>query len=398
MGLLLQRMPRHRPVVSALAVALALAVSQLAWAPPSWAISPAVVLEAFFSRANTVLRSVDPERGLDEPRQAILSLVNEVFDFQGAAALALGPVWQSRTLEQQKEFVRLFTGFLERGYVAVIGSKASVADGVRIQFLGESVAGDSATVATTLLTRNGSELPVDYSMVRRGDRWAVRDVIIDGVSLVANYRAQFNRILRTASYADLLARMRTDAPEAPLPTLAAVIPASAAVPVAPKAEADARSQRIPEPTSPLLLTPAAIAQTGIRRELLLTVRPGEEAAPRDEHAPVRVSEPAKPEPAKSEPMKSEKLEPASKSRAAATYYWVQVGAFRTVDAAVQLADRLRRQGVTALHSSLSSAVGQPADMLARVRVGPFPNRTEALATLRELMTRGYAPFIAEGRD
>jgi phospholipid transport system substrate-binding protein len=396
MGLFSQRMPRRRPLVSALAVALA--VSQLAWAPPSWAISPAVVLEAFFSRANTVLRSVDPERGLDEPRQAVLSLVNEVFDFPGAAALALGPVWQSRTLEQQKEFVRLFTGFLERGYVAVIGSKASVADGVKIQFLGESVAGDSATVATTLLTRNGSELPVDYSMVRRGDRWAVRDVIIDGVSLVANYRAQFNRILRTTSYADLLARMRIDAPEAAPLTLAAVIPASAAMPAAPKAEADTRSQRVPEPTSPLLLTPAAIAQTGIRRELLLMVRPGEEAVSRDEHAPVRVSEPAKPEPAKSEPAKPEKLELASKSRAAATYYWVQVGAFRTVDAAVQLADRLRRQGVTALHSSLSSAAGQPADMLARVRVGPFPNRTEALATLRELMTRGYAPFIAEGRD
>ena len=104
----MQCMPRRRPMVSALTVALA--VSQLAWAPPSWAISPAVVLEAFFSRANTVLRSVDPERGLDEPRLAILSLVNEVFDFQGAAALALGPVWQSRTLEQQKEFVRLLPG------------------------------------------------------------------------------------------------------------------------------------------------------------------------------------------------------------------------------------------------------------------------------------------------
>jgi len=92
------------------------------------------------------------------------------------------------------------------------------------------------------------------------------------------------------------------------------------------------------------------------------------------------------------------VEPASKSRAAAAYYWVQVGAFKTVDAAVLLADRLRRQGVTALHSSLSSAAGQSPDMLARVRVGPFPNRSEALATLRELMARGYAPFIAEGRD
>src|SRR5712692_5797144 len=154
--------------------------------------------------------------GRSEPRQRGLRL-------PGGGRAGPRPRVESRTLEQQKEFVRLFTGFLERGYVAVIGSKASVADGVKIQFLGESVAGDSATVATTLLTRNGSELPVDYSMVRRGDRWAVRDVIIDGVSLVANYRAQFNRILRTVSYADLLARMRTDAPDAPPLTLVAVI-------------------------------------------------------------------------------------------------------------------------------------------------------------------------------
>jgi phospholipid transport system substrate-binding protein len=395
-------------LVVALAAALGLFASQLAWAQPCWAVSPAVVLEAFFFRANTVLRSVVPEHGLDEPRQAILALVNEVFDVQGAAALALGPMWQSRTLEQQKEFVRLFTGFLERGYIAMIASKASVTDGVKIQYLGESVAGDSATVATTLLTRNGSELPVDYSMVRRGDRWAVRDVIIDGVSLVANYRAQFNRILRTASWTDLLARMRSDsAPDAPPPTLVAAALSPGAVPV-PPAETAARSPRLPEPISPLFLSPAAIAQAGIRRELHLAVRAGDEMVPKEEKTPGRAQEPAKPEPArlaagrsdatKREPAKAEKAAAASKSGAASTSYWVQVGAFKTVDAAVQLAERLHRQGVTALHGPLASTAAHPTELLARVRVGPFPNRAEALATLRELMERGYAPFIAEGRD
>jgi phospholipid transport system substrate-binding protein len=392
-------------LVVALAAALGLFASQLAWAQPSWAVSPAVVLEAFFSRANTVLRSVDPEHGLDEPREAILALVNEVFDAQGAAALALGPMWQSRTLEQQKEFVRLFTGFLERGYIALIASKASVTDGVKIQYLGESVAGDAATVATTLLTRNGSELPVDYSMVRRGDRWAVRDVIIDGVSLVANYRAQFNRILRTASWRDLLARMRADAPDAPEPTLAAAGPSAGALQAVPAAVAPARSPRAPEPTGLLLLSPAAIAQAPVRRELHLAVHAGNEEAPREEKASARKPEPAKPEPTRSalprsEPTKPDavKAEPATKSQTASPSYWVQVGAFKTVDAAVQLAERLRRQGVTALHGPLTSTAAHPADRLARVRVGPFPNRTEALATLRELMARGYAPFIAEGRD
>jgi phospholipid transport system substrate-binding protein len=395
-------------LVVALAAALGLFVSQLTWAQTSWALSPAVALEAFFSRANTVLRSVDPERGLDEPRQAILALVNEVFDVQGAAALALGPMWQSRTLEQQKEFVKLFAGFLERGYIAVIGSKASVADGVKIRYLGESVAGDSATVATTLLTRNGSELPVDYSMVRRGDRWAVRDVIIDGVSLVANYRAQFNRILRTASWTDLLARMRTDPPDAPQPVLVAGAPSPGAVPAAAPAEIPARSPRVPEPISPLLLSPAAISQPGIRRELHLAVRAGDGEAAKEEKTPGRAPEPAKPEPqradagrsdiARPEPARADKAAPPSKSRVASTYYWVQVGAFKTMDAAVQLAERLRRQGVTALHGPLTSTAAHPAELLARVRVGPFPSRAEALVKLRELMTRGYEPFIAEGRD
>ena len=392
----------------ALAAALGLCAFQLAWAQPSWAVSPAVALEAFFSRANTVLRSVDPERGLDEPRQAILALVNEVFDVQGAAALALGPMWQSRTLEQQKEFVKLFAGFLERGYIALIGSKASVTDGVKIQYLGESVVGDSAIVATTLLTRNGSELPVDYAMVRQGERWAVRDVIIDGVSLVANYRAQFNRIFRTASWTDLLARMRTDSPDAPQPVLVAAAPRPGAVPIVAPAETPARSPRVPEPINPLLLSPAAIAQAGIRRELHLAVRAGDEEAPKEDKTPGRAQEPAKPEPqrvdaarsdtARPAPAKIDKAAPPSKSRVASTYYWVQVGAFKTVDAAVQLATRLRSQGVTALHGPLTSTAAHPAELLARVRVGPFPNRAEALATLRELMARGYEPFIAEGRD
>ena len=392
----------------ALAAALGLLGSQLAWAQPSWAVSPAVALEVFFSRANTVLRSVDPERGLDEPRQAILSLVNEVFDVQGAAALALGPMWQSRTLEQQKEFVKLFAGFLERGYVAVIGSKASVADGVKIQYLGESVAGDSATVATTLLTRNGSELPVDYSMVRRGDRWAVRDVVIDGVSLVANYRAQFNRILRTASWTDLLARMRTDSADASQPVLVAAVPSPVVVPVVASAEISTRSPRGPEPIGPLLLSPAVISQPGIRRELHLAVRAGDDEAVKEEKTPGKAQEAARPEPqridaarsdtARPKPAKADQAAPPSKSRVTSPYYWVQVGAFRTVDAAVQLAERLRRQGVTALHGPLTSTAAHPAELLARVRVGPFPSRAEALAKLRELMARGYEPFIAEGRD
>lgn len=186
-------------------------------APPAWATSPTGTLEAFFARTNAVLQSVDQARGLGTPRQAIRDLVNDVFDFQTAAALALGSVWLSRVPEDQHEFTRLFALFLERGFVAMLGSKASVAGGVSIQYLGESIEGNSAGVATTLLTRGGQALPVDYWMVRRGDGWKVQDVVVDGVSLVQNYRAQFARILAAYPYAELVARMQGERPSEPSP-------------------------------------------------------------------------------------------------------------------------------------------------------------------------------------
>ena len=211
---------RWRRGIFALLVAFSLSAAQ-----PAWAMSPTGTLEAFFARTNTVLQSVDPAHGLKTPRQAIRDLVNEVFDFRAAAAVALGSVWLSRVPEEQDAFTRLFAILLERGFIAMIGSKASVVGGVRIQYLGESIDGESASVATTLLTRGGLELPIDYWMVRRGDRWKVRDVVVDGVSLVMNYRAQFARVLAAYPYAGLVARMQAETPAEPPP--AASLPAQA---------------------------------------------------------------------------------------------------------------------------------------------------------------------------
>src|SRR3990170_8604814 len=224
-GLCSQGMAHRKPMVSVLAVALGIAIAQ-----PAWAASPQQVLEAFFGRANAILRSADTESGTEAPRQAIRALVNDVFDYREAAARALGPAWQLRTPTQQAEFVRLFADFIERGYIAFIGTKASVTGGLEIRYLEEFVTGDSAAVATTLLTRNGSDLDVDYFMVRRGGRWMVRDVVVDGMGLVANYRAQFNRILSTGTYADLVARMRGDAPGPPQPVVAAAVAAPVPAP------------------------------------------------------------------------------------------------------------------------------------------------------------------------
>src|SRR5258707_7355035 len=181
------------------ALLLALLVG-LVSAAPAAAASPTETIEGFFGRANAVLRGADRSRGIEESRQAIRQLVNEMIEFREAAALALGAAWSSKPRETQDEFIELFTGVLERGFVAAIVTKASVSGGVTIQYVGESVSGDQAVVATTLLGRNGADVPVDYRMVRRGNRWKVQDVLIEDVSLIANYRAQFSRILRDYPY------------------------------------------------------------------------------------------------------------------------------------------------------------------------------------------------------
>jgi phospholipid transport system substrate-binding protein len=192
--------------MAALAVALALGCAQ-----PALAASPTATLMSFFDQANAVVRSVDPTRDLEQPRQAIRDLVNEVIEARAASALALGATWHSRVHEDQDEFVRVFSSVLERGFVAAIVTNANMTGGVKVKYLGESIDGDSASVATTLLSRNGTELPVDYWLVRRGERWKVQDVAIDGVSLIANYRAQFSRVLRDYSYSELVAKMRGEA-------------------------------------------------------------------------------------------------------------------------------------------------------------------------------------------
>ena len=365
------------PSVAALAVVLSLA-------SPARAASPTQTLQGFFRNANAILATVDPMRSLDEPRRAVRELVDQVFDYQEAAELVLGPVWQTRTPDQRTEFVRLFADFLERGFVAMIGSKASVSSGVTVQYVGESIEGDAATVSTTVLTRNGGEMPVDYSMIRGEGRWLVRDVIIEGVSLIANYRAQFARVIRASSYGALIAKMRGDSDEAPRERRWVVT-----VETTPAAPAPAVPHLLPSaPATPLpvavIAPPVAPAPAPVPR---LPASPPKTAAVLAEEPPVAIAPPPSPAVVRNEP-------PARASVLAITSYWVQVGAFKTAEAAARVAAELRRAGLAAWNGAPTTLPGNSEPALVRVRVGPFASRADAQAKLRELITHGYTPFIA----
>jgi len=144
-----------------------------------------------------------------ERRAMIRTVANEIFDFAEISRRSLGPHWRGRTPAEQQEFVRLFGDLLEHAYVTKIEGYS----GERILYVNEHLEGEVATVRTRLVTKQGTEVPLDYRMFRQGDRWRAYDVLIEGVSLVANYRVQFNSIIRRASYQELVTRLRAKVSE-----------------------------------------------------------------------------------------------------------------------------------------------------------------------------------------
>jgi len=151
-----------------------------------------------------VLKVLQTQKDSEPRRAEIRRIAASLFDFDETAKRALGPHWQQRTPAERDEFVKLFTELLENAYVGKIDRY----EGEKIAYLGETVDADQATVKTRIVTKQGTDVPVDYRMLKEKDGWRVYDVIIEGVSLVGNYRTQFNKIIQTSSYQDLVNRMR----------------------------------------------------------------------------------------------------------------------------------------------------------------------------------------------
>jgi phospholipid transport system substrate-binding protein len=148
--------------------------------------------------------SLKGEDKATERRVAVRKIANEIFDFGEIAKRSMARHWQPLSEAQRNEFVGLFADLLERSYI----SKIETYGGEKIQYTAERVDGDYATVSTRIVTKNGTEVPVDYRMIKRSDRWLVYDVSIEGVSLVSNYRTQFNKIIQTSSYNELVSKLK----------------------------------------------------------------------------------------------------------------------------------------------------------------------------------------------
>jgi phospholipid transport system substrate-binding protein len=192
-----------------LALALAFAAIGIALAAtPARAGAPLDQLKLQVDRVLKVLEDPElkkPEKAKDR-RLAVRKIANDIFDFNETAKRSLGRHWQARTPAEQTEFVQLFSDLLERSYL----SKIELYGGEKIQYVSDALEnGDQAKVLTKIVARQGSEIPIEYRMHKRGDRWLVYDVMIEGVSLVSNYRTQFNKIIQTSSFQELVKKMKS---------------------------------------------------------------------------------------------------------------------------------------------------------------------------------------------
>jgi phospholipid transport system substrate-binding protein len=145
-----------------------------------------------------------PDRSA-ERRARIRRIVQDRFDFAEMARRSLATHWAERTPQEQRDFTALFSDLLERSYI----DKIEAYTDERILYVGERMDGDFAEVQTKVEGHKNLDVPIDYRLLRRDGKWWVYDVVIEGVSLIANYRTQFNKIIRSSSYAELVKRMQT---------------------------------------------------------------------------------------------------------------------------------------------------------------------------------------------
>jgi phospholipid transport system substrate-binding protein len=157
-------------------------------------------------RAIEILKdpALAPKEKKEERRDLLRKEIEPIFDFAEMAKRSLGQNWRDRTPEERKQFVALFQELLENSYLATIESYR----GEVIRYGKETLDGPYAQVETLVVTTRGQEFPVNYRMLSNSGKYRIYDVVIEGISLVGNYRSQFNSILQKSSFREMMDKLR----------------------------------------------------------------------------------------------------------------------------------------------------------------------------------------------
>jgi phospholipid transport system substrate-binding protein len=170
---------------------------------------PTDQIKATVDKALVVLNDprLKPPAKLKERRDQLRQILFARFDFTEMAKRALGANWRRRTPQEQEEFVRLFTDVLERAYAEIIESYSDE----KITYIYERIDGTYADVSSKILTSKGDEYSINYKAHLVSNEWKVYDVVAENISLVNNYRSQFNRVIANGSYEELVRRLKDKA-------------------------------------------------------------------------------------------------------------------------------------------------------------------------------------------
>ncbi len=170
------------------------------------ASAPTDQVRATADKVLAILRdpNLKGESKKQERRSQLREVISARFDFNEMAKRSLGPTWGRVKPEQQSEFVKLFTDLLEGTYA----DKMESYNGEKILYTREREDGDNAQVDSKVATKKGEEFSINYKLQSSGGDWKVYDVVIENISLVNNYRSQFNHVLARSSFDDLLQRLR----------------------------------------------------------------------------------------------------------------------------------------------------------------------------------------------
>jgi phospholipid transport system substrate-binding protein len=333
----------------------------------AWATTPTEAIRQVFTQADGIL--TDPETA-ERPLERLLAvrkLINEALDVREAAALAFGRHWPSATPAEQQEFMQLHGDLLERALISRLASQASLDGGAQIKYLGESIESGEAFVWTSIARRSGGQILLGYRMIERDGRWKIRDVVVDGVSVAANYRAQIERVLEGASVSELLGQMRE------------------------------RAGRVEPP--PRMASSAEIAAVDTSTPVLAAVV--EEAAVAEEASPPPpAAEPTPPEPARvaaliETPQTAVTAAPLRATPPITKAYWLRLGTVEAMEASGRLATLLdERKLVVAVEFAASAGKARTLT----VRLGPFQDATDAVLKLLDLQTKGHDPSLFAERE
>jgi phospholipid transport system substrate-binding protein len=156
----------------------------------------------------------DHQMPLRDRREKLRALAAQYFDFEDMAKSAMGYHWRELTTAQRDQFVPLFTVFIQDAYLSKLQDYAvrkvqEEAKTAKIDFTGESFDGsDYAEVFSDVVLQDQKDpVRITYLMHRRGSTWRIYDITVDAISVIANYRNQFNRAMNNEGYDKLVASL-----------------------------------------------------------------------------------------------------------------------------------------------------------------------------------------------